>query len=325
MRIETLYEYMVLSHYLNYTSAARNLHLSQPNLSRHILELEQELGVTLLTRGKDIQLTPAGSAFLEDVIQIHHSYKAALERCRAIHQNSVEEVVIQEPYIIDALGEILYQTVRAFRAEYPLEPIRLFAERGKKSLESLEARHIDIGITVDCGDVSRLIRHGEKKGLIFIPVIREPLRVWLHKNHELAKKDVLTLDDLACVPINMTASRHFDPMRYSLIDLFGRNGLDLDLRTYSFITLEEFYLNTQHEDAVFLITPSVAKNPVLRMQDQMTTIPINDARARQVSYLVLKDDYTKKSIDSLLKVMEKVVAESANRDPESEYLSEIVD
>ena len=61
MKIESLYEYIVLTHYLNFTTAAANLHTSQPNLSKHILELEQELGVDLLKRGKRLELTPAGT------------------------------------------------------------------------------------------------------------------------------------------------------------------------------------------------------------------------------------------------------------------------
>ena len=43
MKIESLYEYIVLAHYLNFTTAASNLHTSQPNLSKHISELEQSL------------------------------------------------------------------------------------------------------------------------------------------------------------------------------------------------------------------------------------------------------------------------------------------
>ena len=69
MKIESLYEYIVLAHYLNFTTAASNLHTSQPNLSKHISELEQELGVTLLRREKRLELTAAGTAFLEDAIQ----------------------------------------------------------------------------------------------------------------------------------------------------------------------------------------------------------------------------------------------------------------
>jgi len=46
--------------------AARKLHTSQLSLSRQIRDLEEEVGAQLLTRrGRGIELTPAGRAFLE--------------------------------------------------------------------------------------------------------------------------------------------------------------------------------------------------------------------------------------------------------------------
>ena len=42
MNTERLYEFLVLSHVLNYTRAAKALYISQPILTRHI---QAELGV----------------------------------------------------------------------------------------------------------------------------------------------------------------------------------------------------------------------------------------------------------------------------------------
>src|ERR1700735_5886796 len=47
-------------------AAQRMLHTSQPSLSRQIRDLEDEVGVQLLTRrARGIELTPAGRGFLE--------------------------------------------------------------------------------------------------------------------------------------------------------------------------------------------------------------------------------------------------------------------
>lgn len=206
MKIESLYEYIVLAHYLNFTTAASNLHTSQPNLSKHISELEQELGVTLLRREKRLELTAAGTAFLEDAIQIHHLYKDATKRCREIDAYAVEELVIQEPYLMDAMSEILFKSVMRFRRSDPHVMTKYYSEKGKKSVELLEAGKVDIALTVDCNSIDWITKVSEKKNLIFFPVIREPLHVWLWERHPLASKQSITLEDLLQVPINMTAT-----------------------------------------------------------------------------------------------------------------------
>lgn len=62
LRIET---FLHAAQYLNFSEAARALHLSQPTVSHHIKTLEQELGVTLFERqGTAIRLTDAGRLLL---------------------------------------------------------------------------------------------------------------------------------------------------------------------------------------------------------------------------------------------------------------------
>jgi DNA-binding transcriptional LysR family regulator len=62
LRIET---FIHAAEHLNFSEAARILHLSQPTVSHHIKNLEQELGVVLFEReGTSISLTEAGRLLL---------------------------------------------------------------------------------------------------------------------------------------------------------------------------------------------------------------------------------------------------------------------
>ena len=326
MKIEQLYEFMILAHYLNFTTAAFKLHISQSNLSKHIAEIEKELGVSLFNRGRTLELTAAGSAFHEDVIQIHHSYLDAVKRCRDISANTKEELIIQEPYTMDTLGEVLYKSLRKFKTRNPYILSKFRNDSSKKSIESLEAGKVDIGITIDCSDQKWIQRISDKKGLVFYPIVQEPLYMWMHEGHFLNHKDHVTLEDLLNFPINMTNTRCFDPMRFMILDMFEHSlGVRPDLQARSTETLESFFMNTSDFNAVFLVSPGMITSPILTMQQDMVFKKIDDPRATITSYLVISADYDKASIDKFLDVVDEVVANDIEHKEGSRYLAELQD
>src|SRR5437899_13033808 len=66
-------------------AAARQLHTSQPSLSRQIRDLEDEVGTPLLTRrARGIELTPAGRAFLDHARSVLSQVEAASEAARRV-------------------------------------------------------------------------------------------------------------------------------------------------------------------------------------------------------------------------------------------------
>jgi len=67
MEIRHLRYFVAVAEALSFTKAALMLHLAQPSLSRQIKTLEEELGVRLLNRTKQmVSLTDEGHSFLVD-------------------------------------------------------------------------------------------------------------------------------------------------------------------------------------------------------------------------------------------------------------------
>lgn len=96
MNIEYLNEFFVLAYRLNFSAAAKELHVSQPVLSRHIASLEKELGAVLFDRdSQDVSLTLAGEACLEDVNNILSDYNSLLRHAHRFGSGSERKVIIQ--------------------------------------------------------------------------------------------------------------------------------------------------------------------------------------------------------------------------------------
>ena len=67
MELRHLRYFVTVAEALSFTKAAVKLHTSQPSLSRQIKDLEEELGVRLLNRTKQlVTLTEEGRSFLAD-------------------------------------------------------------------------------------------------------------------------------------------------------------------------------------------------------------------------------------------------------------------
>lgn len=80
-------EFAVFAGNLKFVDTARELHMSQSSLSRHIHELEGEIGVPLVKRGVNggpNTLTSAGRRFLELTAPWLDQYEAILTECREL-------------------------------------------------------------------------------------------------------------------------------------------------------------------------------------------------------------------------------------------------
>ena len=82
MDLNYIREFVVLANTCNYMEAAEQLFISQSALSRHIKNLEEELGVSLFDRStRSVTLNAFGMLFLpyaRQMAALHHEYATAL-------------------------------------------------------------------------------------------------------------------------------------------------------------------------------------------------------------------------------------------------------
>ena len=93
MTIDYIREFIVLEKVKNYLTAADALFISQATLSRHIMALEEELGISLFQRStRSIQLTDDGFRFLPYAYRLMELEDAALDHInilKKIHENRI--------------------------------------------------------------------------------------------------------------------------------------------------------------------------------------------------------------------------------------------
>ena len=75
MRVEHMREFVAIRDEGNFSRAARSLFMTQPALSRHVQEMERELGVRLLDRDRhSVTLTEAGERAYKAFRQVIRTY-----------------------------------------------------------------------------------------------------------------------------------------------------------------------------------------------------------------------------------------------------------
>lgn len=106
MRIDTLYEFILLATNLNFTDTAKSFFIAQSALSNHISKLERELGAKLFTRdNRSVALTKVGKTFLEDAKKIVADYERALDNVAMCRQGTSS--LLRIGFLLGSFGSFL--------------------------------------------------------------------------------------------------------------------------------------------------------------------------------------------------------------------------
>ena len=186
MDFRHLRAFVVVAEELHFTRAAERLHISQPPLSRHIRQLEQEVGVALFERMRPrVVLTAAGHRLLPQAQELVAAGEDFLSIARALRDEGVGLVKV-------GIGPGLWRVVdrvRAYHAKrFPYVSIDATDLMSHEQADALLRRRIDVGFSRDPVNSSRLWSE---------PLFDEGLVVLLPQGHRLAKRKAVRLKDLA--------------------------------------------------------------------------------------------------------------------------------
>ena len=142
MELKQIHCFLMVAKYLNFSVAAEKMYLSQPSLSRHISNLERDLGVQLFKRDKQsVALTEAGLQCLPAARRLLNAYQEIHDTAQNLRDGNLGSLRIG--YQASA-RTVLPGLLQRFSAEYP--SIDLFIEEipAKNLIQKLDAGSLDI-------------------------------------------------------------------------------------------------------------------------------------------------------------------------------------
>ena len=209
MELRVLHYFLMVAREENITKAAQLLHVTQPTLSRQLMQLEEELGVQLFHRGKhSVRLTEEGMLLrrrAQELVSLSEKTKQELQ-CR-------EEVPAGE--IAIGCGEtksmsLLSSSMVSFRERYPLVQFSIYSAIADDIKERIEKGLLDMGLLVEPVDIS-------KYEYIRLPV-EERWGVLVREDSPLARKASVSPEDLLDIPLIMSRR---EPVKNQLASWFG--------------------------------------------------------------------------------------------------------
>ncbi|MFF5439239.1 LysR family transcriptional regulator [Streptomyces achromogenes] len=254
--------FTVVAEHRHFARAAEALHTTQPSLSRQIRRLEQQVGVRLLDRTtRGTRLSEAGEVFLPQAKELLRSAVEAMARARAAARPGSITIGYSKGLVITA-------AVRALRKGDPDAEVHTRLLAWNDSRSALLEHRVDAVVT-------RLPFPTDR--LRVTVLYDEPRVLVVPRDHRLAGKESVTLDDIADEPIPHV--RQSDP----LLNAYWRLDPRPDGRPAPDGPLAEA-LEDKHE--LIAAGQAVAIGPPLDhatgLHPGLTTVPLHGVEPSQV-------------------------------------------
>ena len=197
MELRVLRYFLAVAREESISDAAEFLHITQPTLSRQLMDLEEELGKQLLIRGKrnrKIMLTEDGMRLRKRAEEI-----VALADKTEAEFLAADEAVSGDVYIgcgeSDAM-RIIAKTAVKLRRDYPDIHFHLYSGNAEDVSERMEKGLLDFGIFITSANI-------DKYDYLKLPAY-DTWGLIMRKSDKLAAKDFITPQDLQGLPLIMS-------------------------------------------------------------------------------------------------------------------------
>ena len=194
MELRVLRYFLAVAREENITKAAALLHMTQPTLSRQLMQLEEELGVQLFRRRRyRILLTDEGMLLRRRAQELVELADKTVQEFRTDPELRGEISIGSGD--LDAMTT-LAQLLASFQKENPQVTYQIYSGNADHIKERLEGGALDLGLLLEPVDISRY-------DFLRLPT-KECWGVHVREDSPLASKEMVTAEDLVGIPLIVT-------------------------------------------------------------------------------------------------------------------------
>ncbi len=176
----------------NITKAAEQLHVTQPTISRQLMELEETMGAPLMIRGKrQITLTDAGVLFQQRAQEIMDLMDKTSRDIA--DQNDLVGGTVSIGCVESCVSRMLPEVLKDFSALHPKVSYELYSADGDDIREKLDRGELDFGILVEPVEAAKYdclrLPYWETWGLL------------MRKDDPLAERETIGREEILSIPL----------------------------------------------------------------------------------------------------------------------------
>ncbi|MCU1224343.1 MAG: LysR family transcriptional regulator [Edaphobacter sp.] len=277
--VRHLHAVVILAEELNFTRAAQILRISQSALSKQITEVEEQHRLHLFTRekGRIVELTDAGRAFVEEARAALFHAERAIHLAHAAHEGAENVLMIGHSHDADRAWISALFAIRL--PLYPKLRVRLVTRSATDLVRSLLAGELNLAFVTAPLEDSQITK---------VPFARAPLYVALLRSHPAAHKESIALRDLAADDWILPAKNVHPTIRNAILQIAQVEGVASKNGHEVMTAHQSVHLVSEHAGVAILFKPAG-----LRFHEEGVVIkPLSDSALWFETCLVMRADDT---------------------------------
>ena len=272
MNIQQLRYVVAIANSGTFREAAEKMYVSQPSLSISVRDLEKELGFKIFRRtSSGTFLTRRGMEFYEKAQELVKGFDVFQNQYANPEEEKKEFSISSQHY--DFLPPLITQ----FSVLYPENKnFRIFESTTVQILDEVAQGHSELGIIyLNKQNTKGIMQRVDKLGLEVVDLIPFQTHIYLRKDHPLAKKEFLVMEDLAHLPTVRFTQEKDEYLYYS-----------------------ENFVDTSSSSQLFNVTDRATLNGILERTDVYATGSgfLDSQSVNGITVIPLIDDLNNKMV-----------------------------